>query len=144
MKKALTTLLAVTIWGFSPFPRTALAQPAPGAVKPQDTGDSSVVTRMMAFDKNHDGKLTRDEVTDQRLHRLFDRADANSDGVVTREELMALAVSFEGEAGPGDAGEGRGGGNGAGGPGGPGGGGGAGGPRGGGGGPGGGGGGRGP
>ena len=53
---------------------------------------------MMAFNKNHDGKLTKEEVTDERLHRLFDRADANSDGVVTREELVALAEKLEAEA----------------------------------------------
>ena len=28
----------------------------------------------MQFDENKDGKLTKDEVTDQRLQRLFDRA----------------------------------------------------------------------
>jgi EF hand len=48
------------------------------------------VARMMTFDKNKDGKLTREELTDPRLHRLFDRADANKDGVVTKEELVAL------------------------------------------------------
>src|SRR5882724_7960168 len=51
---------------------------------------ASAVARMMAFDKNKDGKLTRDEVTDERLRSLFDRADANKDGVVTKEELTAL------------------------------------------------------
>src|SRR5436309_5833292 len=50
----------------------------------------AIVARMMAFDTNKDGKLTRDEITDERLLRLFDRADANKDGVVTREELVAL------------------------------------------------------
>ena len=35
-----------------------------------------LVARMMAFDKDGDGKLTKSEVTDERLHRLFDRADA--------------------------------------------------------------------
>src|SRR5258706_11418513 len=137
MKKAMTFLLTVAIWGIDPFPRTALAQPAgevppaaPGAAKPRGASDSSVVTRMMAFDKNHDGKLTKEEVTDQRLHRLFDRADANSDGIVTREELAALAMSVEGEAGPGGGGTGGGrdGRNGPGGPGGGPGGGGQGGP----------------
>jgi hypothetical protein len=39
---------------------------------------------MMALDKNKDGKLTRDEVTDPRLLRLFEQADTNQDGVVTK------------------------------------------------------------
>ncbi len=48
------------------------------------------VAKMMAFDKNKVGKLTRDEITDHRLLRIFDRADTNKDGVVTKEELVAL------------------------------------------------------
>jgi hypothetical protein len=51
---------------------------------------ASFVKQMMAFDKNGDGKLTKDEITDTRLLALFDRADANKDGVVTTEELEAL------------------------------------------------------
>src|SRR5579883_135996 len=62
----------------------------PGGPRGGDPDD--LVTRMMAFDENKDGKLTRGEITDDRLHRLFDRADANKDGSVTREELTALAV----------------------------------------------------
>src|SRR5439155_163316 len=90
------------------------------------------VAQFMAFDANKDGKLTKEELTDTRLHRLFDRADANKDGVVTKEELLAL-FAREGEAagrdqgpggfpgGPGGRGPGRGGPDGAGkgGPGGP-------------------------
>jgi len=56
-----------------------------------------IVTRMMAFDKNMDGKLTKEEVTDTRLHRLFDRADANKDGFVTRDELVAVAKAMVAE-----------------------------------------------
>ncbi len=59
----------------------------------------SIVNRMMAFDKNKDGKLSRDEITDQRLLRLFDRADADKDGVVTKEELIALAKRMVQEEG---------------------------------------------
>ena len=51
-----------------------------------------LVARMMAFDKDKDGKLTKAEVTDERLLRLFDRADADKDGIVTKEELTALAA----------------------------------------------------
>jgi hypothetical protein len=45
---------------------------------------------MMAFDKDHDGSLSKSEVTDERLHRLFDRADADKNGTVTKAELTAL------------------------------------------------------
>jgi hypothetical protein len=66
-------------------------------------GADDLVARMMAFDKDGDGKLTRSEVTDERLHRLFDRADADKDGSVTKAELTALAAkeqaSFRGAGG---------------------------------------------
>jgi hypothetical protein len=65
----------------------------------QTPDDSPLVTRMMAFDKNHDGKLSKDEVSDERLYRLFDRADANHDGIVTREELTALAAKESSDEG---------------------------------------------
>jgi hypothetical protein len=69
---------------------------------PAQTQDSSsIVTRMMEFNKKKDGKLTREEVTDPRLLRLFDQADANKDGVVTREELQALAAKMQAEFGQG-------------------------------------------
>src|SRR5262249_7640771 len=73
----------------------------PGKDTSKDNSNSPLVTKMMAFDKNKDGKLTRDEVTDERLLRLFDQADTNKDGVVTREELMALAEKLEADSGPG-------------------------------------------
>ncbi len=71
-----------------------------GGAEKKSTGGASndPVARMMAFDRNKDGKLTRDEITDSRLLALFDRADTNKDGVVTVEELNAL---FEREALPG-------------------------------------------
>jgi hypothetical protein len=68
-----------------------------------------IVDRMMTFDKNKDGKLEKDEITDPRLMRLFERADADKDGVVTKEELTKMAVRMAegnegrpGGFGPGD------------------------------------------
>src|SRR5205814_8823226 len=71
----------------------------------EGSGDvDAMVERVMAFDKNKDGKLTRDEMTDPRLKALCDRADANKDGVVTKAELKAVfsreASRFQG-GGPG-------------------------------------------
>jgi hypothetical protein len=92
-------LLSAALFGLAAF---AGAQPPDGGRKdgpgrggkdrPAAGDTKSFVDRMMAFDKNKDGKLTRDEITDERLLRLFDRADTNKDGVVTREELEALAA----------------------------------------------------
>jgi hypothetical protein len=74
----------------------AMAQRSSGDPNPsaraKRSGGESLVSRLMHFDENKDGKLAKDEVTDQRLQRLFDRADANHDGVVTKEELTALAA----------------------------------------------------
>jgi hypothetical protein len=84
----------------------------PGAAGPDD-----LVGRMMAFDQDKDGKLIRSEITDERLLRLFDRADADKDGTVTNAELTALATR---EA-PSNRGGFQGGPGGRGGPGGPGG-----------------------
>src|SRR5277367_1934699 len=92
---------------------TATAQPPGRQTKEEPTkdskkdySDSPIVLKMMAFNKKKDGKLTKDEVTDERLKRLFDMADTNKDGVVTKEELMALAAKLEAENGPGDRGPG--------------------------------------
>ena len=73
---------------------SSLAQP-PGPGRegpPRPSVADDLVTRLMEFDTDKDGKLTKRELTDERLHRLFDRADADKDGTVTKEELTALAA----------------------------------------------------
>jgi hypothetical protein len=67
--------------------------------RPSTSDADALIARMMAFDKNKDGKLARDEITDPRLLRLFDRADADKDGVVTKEELIALGEKIAEEEG---------------------------------------------
>lgn len=48
------------------------------------------VARAMGQDADKDGKLSKDEVTDPRLKRLFDVADADKDGKLSKDELTAL------------------------------------------------------
>jgi outer membrane protein assembly factor BamB len=82
--------------------REGAAKTAPNAGAGKTADVDALVSRMMALDKNKDGKLTRDEITDPRMERMFDRADANKDGVVTKDELLAWAkktVADEGGAG---------------------------------------------
>ncbi|MDB5356780.1 MAG: hypothetical protein JWN24_3233 [Phycisphaerales bacterium] len=96
MRKPMILLAAVL--GTAALTPHAFAQAAgakPDNAPAKDYNNSSVVTRVMAFDKKKDGRITRDEVTDSRLLRLFDQADANKDGVVTKEELTALAAKLE-------------------------------------------------
>src|SRR3982074_1560592 len=80
----------LTVAGAICLAGAASTAPAQAPPNPGGAGGSPLVARMMAFDKNKDGKLTRDEITDERLLRLFDQADTNKDGVVTKEELIAL------------------------------------------------------
>ena len=100
------------------------AQPPRGERGPGGGSVDAAVNRLMAFDADKDGKLSKSEITDSRLQPLLQRADANNDGVVTKEELTALltkeAASSRGGAGGGPGGlGGRGPGGPEGGPGGP-------------------------
>ncbi len=102
----------------------------PKPTEKKDFSNSPIVTKMMSYAKGKDGTVKRDDVTDTRLLRLFDMADTKKEGVVTKEQLMALAAKLDEEYGPagggrgGPGGDSRGGpgGDGPGGPGGPGGG----------------------
>jgi hypothetical protein len=84
----------------------------------KDYSNSPIVTKMMSFAKGKDGKVKRDDVTDTRLLRLFDMADVKKEGVVTKDQLMALAAKLDDEYGQGGGGRGGPGGDGPGGPGG--------------------------
>lgn len=81
----LSTLLAAT---------SVNAQPPRGERGPGGNGGGgsveAAVNRLMAFDSNGDGKLAKEEVTDARLQPLLQRADANQDGIVSKDELSTL------------------------------------------------------
>jgi hypothetical protein len=114
MRKVMGLVLALSCAAILLFQVSAEEPGKKKAKDAKDYSDAPIVKRMMAFDKNKDGKLTKDEVTDERLHRLFDRADKNKDGVVTKDELIALAKEMAEErgderGGPGGRGPGDGG-----------------------------------
>src|SRR5262245_29251135 len=75
--------------------------PGPGLVRPARISVDDIVERIMAFDKNKDGKVTRDELP-ERMHDLITRGDTNKDGALDRDEIMKL-VTARGPGGFGTA-----------------------------------------
>lgn len=69
----------------------AEGQAAAAAAKQLEAYHTRVL--MMQFDKNKDGRITRDEVSSNPF--LFERMDADKDGIVTAEELAAYNHSNE-------------------------------------------------
>jgi hypothetical protein len=49
-----------------------------------------LIARLMSFDKNGDGKITRDELP-ERMHALIEQGDLNGDGALDRDEIRRLA-----------------------------------------------------
>jgi hypothetical protein len=74
-----------------------------------------MLARVLSFDKNEDGKLTKDELP-ERMQGMIERGDTNGDEALDKEELIKLAANFQGrgegrrpEDGPGGPGAGPGG-----------------------------------
>jgi hypothetical protein len=55
-----------------------------------------LIERLMQYDKNGDGKVTKDELP-ERMHSLIEQGDTNKDGALDREEIKRMAE----RAGPG-------------------------------------------
>ena len=63
----------------------------------------AMVARMMEQDKNKDGKLAKDEVS-ERMQGMIERADRDNDGVASKDELAASFRRPMGGFGGGQAG----------------------------------------
>ena len=95
MPRCTTAVIGASVLGGLVLAASLVAAQRPEGGRGAASGSADaadLVARMMAFDKDQDGKLARSEVTDARLLRVFDRADADHDGAVTRNELTALAA----------------------------------------------------
>jgi EF hand len=67
-----------------------------------------VVERIMSFDKNKDGKITKDELP-ERLQNLIEKGDTNKDGALDKDEIKKLAVELANDRSLFGVGAGRGG-----------------------------------
>jgi cytochrome c peroxidase len=52
-----------------------------------------IVERIMAYDKNQDGKVTRDELP-ERMQHLIEKGDTNKDGALDKDEIKELATKL--------------------------------------------------
>jgi hypothetical protein len=76
----------VSIGAQSVFVQGNLAgTPVPSQAKPE-----AVVARLMSFDVDHDGRLTRAELP-ERMQSIFARADVTKDGALDANEVLRLA-----------------------------------------------------
>ena len=74
-------------------------EPGPrGGRRTQGVSIDTLIDHVMSFDKNMDGKVTKEELPD-RLHYLIEMGDTNKDGALTRDELKAIAIKINLPAG---------------------------------------------
>jgi len=72
--------------------------PPKGLIQQTRIGVEEIVERLMAFDKNKDGKLTKDELP-ERMHHLIPLGDTNKDGALDKDEIRKLATTLGGFGG---------------------------------------------
>jgi hypothetical protein len=66
-----------------------------------------IVERLMAFDKNKDGKVTKDELP-ERMQGLIAKGDTNKDGALDKDEIRKMANTLGRDTFAGEFGRGRG------------------------------------
>jgi EF hand len=67
--------------------------PPKGPAQPAPISVDDIIERIMAFDKNKDGQVTRDELP-ERMHHLIELGDTNKDGALDKDEIRKLATKL--------------------------------------------------
>lgn len=63
-------------------------------------GGGDMAERIMGFDEDKDGRVTKDELPERMQERMFERADANGDGFIDKQEAEKMAEQVQGRGGP--------------------------------------------
>jgi hypothetical protein len=56
-------------------------------------GVDAIVERILSFDKNNDGKVSKEELP-ERMQNLIEKGDTNKDGVLDKDEIRKLAADL--------------------------------------------------
>jgi hypothetical protein len=67
--------------------------PPRGLDRPAPIRVDDIVERIMAFDKDKDGKVTKDELP-ERMHHLIALGDTNKDGALDKDEVKKLVTKL--------------------------------------------------
>jgi hypothetical protein len=67
--------------------------PPRGLVRPAPISVDDIVERIMAFDKNKDGKVSKGELP-ERMHHLIALGDTSKDGALDKDEIKKLATKL--------------------------------------------------
>src|SRR5439155_20703498 len=75
--------------------KEAVERSAPGRGRGagRGSGVEDIIERLLSFDKNKDGKITKDELP-ERMQDLIAKGDTNKDGALDRDELRQLAADL--------------------------------------------------
>ena len=65
-----------------------------------DDARALVAERLKRFDRNGDGKLSKDELPARMADRMLQRADTNGDGMIDADELKRMATRSRREVRP--------------------------------------------
>ena len=66
--------------------------PARELIRPAPLSVDDVVERILSFDRNKDGKVTKDELP-ERMQFLIELGDTNKDGALDRDEIKKLVTT---------------------------------------------------
>jgi hypothetical protein len=68
--------------------------PPTGPAEPSPIGVDDIVKRIMAFDKDQKGKVTKADLP-ERMQFLIELGDTNKDGALNKDEIRKLATKLE-------------------------------------------------
>jgi hypothetical protein len=90
MRRALLVLLAPIVFSAAAVAQTqVVANNTPDAVLAK-VGPDEVVSRLLSFDRDHDGRIAKSELA-ERMQPMLTRADTNRDGALDAAEIRAIA-----------------------------------------------------